>query len=233
MKQEKNPIILAIDAATEACSVALAIGEQTIYRYEVAPRQHTQKLLPMVQSLFAEAQIALSRVDAIACGQGPGSFTGVRIALSATQGLALGLDCPVIGISNLQILAQGALRCCGATKVLTAIDARMQELYFAAYHQQDGCWQALISEQVTLPEKLNNTLEDRQGWHAVGTGFQVYAPMLTPIFGTLPRCGEADLPHALDILPLAMHKWQQGDVVAPEDLEPTYLRNQVAWQKSP
>ncbi|HEB5077907.1 TPA: tRNA (adenosine(37)-N6)-threonylcarbamoyltransferase complex dimerization subunit type 1 TsaB, partial [Aeromonas hydrophila subsp. hydrophila] len=115
--------ILAVDTATEACSAALLVGEQVFSRWEEAPRDHTRKILPMVQAVLDDAGITLDELDAIAFGRGPGSFTGVRIGIGVAQGLAFGAGVPLIGISTLAAMAQGAHRLDGAEQVLTAIDA--------------------------------------------------------------------------------------------------------------
>ncbi|MFA0231771.1 tRNA (adenosine(37)-N6)-threonylcarbamoyltransferase complex dimerization subunit type 1 TsaB, partial [Vibrio sp. 10N.261.45.A7] len=125
--------ILAVDTATENCSVALVIGDQVFARSEEAPRDHTKKILPMVDEVLKEANVALTDLDAIAFGQGPGSFTGVRIGIGIAQGLAFGADLPMIGVSTLAAMAQGSYRKFGETHVATAIDARMSEVYWARY----------------------------------------------------------------------------------------------------
>ncbi|WP_115175333.1 tRNA (adenosine(37)-N6)-threonylcarbamoyltransferase complex dimerization subunit type 1 TsaB, partial [Yersinia ruckeri] len=121
--------ILAIDTATEACSVALWNDGAILAHFELCAREHTQRILPLVQ-LLTESGLALSQLDALAFGRGPGSFTGVRIGIGIGQGLALGANLPMIGISTLQTMAQGAFRQIGATRVLAAIDARMGEVYW-------------------------------------------------------------------------------------------------------
>ncbi|MGH8459668.1 MAG: tRNA (adenosine(37)-N6)-threonylcarbamoyltransferase complex dimerization subunit type 1 TsaB, partial [Nevskiales bacterium] len=125
--------LLALDSATEACSVALYIDGEVRERFEVAPRRHTQLLMPMVHSLLAEAGIGFSDLDLLAYAQGPGSFTGLRIAAGAVQGLALGLDRPVIGISTLAALASRAMRVGQAQQVAVAMDARMNQVYWGQY----------------------------------------------------------------------------------------------------
>lgn len=117
--------ILAIDTATEACSVAVWNQGEIHALFELCPREHTQRILPMVQQVLAESGLALNQLDALAFGRGPGSFTGVRIGIGIAQGLALGADLPMIGVSTLQTMAQGARRVSGAARVLAAIDARM------------------------------------------------------------------------------------------------------------
>ena len=117
--------ILAIDTATEACSVAVWNQGEIHALFELCPREHTQRILPMVQQVLAESGLALNQLDALAFGRGPGSFTGVRIGIGIAQGLALGADLPMIGVSTLQTMAQGAWRVSGAARVLAAIDARM------------------------------------------------------------------------------------------------------------
>lgn len=117
--------ILAIDTATEACSVALLNHQQQLACFELCAREHTQRILPLVQQLLQEGGVALNELDALAFGRGPGSFTGVRIGIGIAQGLALGAGIPLIGISTLKTMAQSAWRRQGATRVLAAIDARM------------------------------------------------------------------------------------------------------------
>lgn len=117
--------ILAIDTATEACSVALWNNGTTFAHFEECPREHTQRILPLVKTILTEGNTALTDLDALAYGRGPGSFTGVRIGIGIAQGLALGADLPMIGVSTLATMAQGAWRMTGATRVLAAIDARM------------------------------------------------------------------------------------------------------------
>ena len=123
--------ILAIDTATEACSVALWNDGTIKAHFELCPREHTQRILPMVEEILAAGDLTLTDIDALAFGRGPGSFTGVRIGIGIAQGLALGANLPMIGVSTLATMAQGAWRKNGATRVLAAIDARMGEVYWA------------------------------------------------------------------------------------------------------
>ncbi|MDI9229458.1 tRNA (adenosine(37)-N6)-threonylcarbamoyltransferase complex dimerization subunit type 1 TsaB, partial [Serratia bockelmannii] len=141
--------ILALDTATEACSAALLNQQQIYARFEIAPRDHTQRILPLVQELLQVQQLELTALDALAFGRGPGSFTGVRIGIGIAQGLALGANLPMIGVSSLATMAQGAWRLTGATRVLAAIDARMGEVYWAEYQRDaNGEWQGAETEAV-------------------------------------------------------------------------------------
>lgn len=227
--------ILAIDTATEACSAALWQDGRLLSRYEVAPRGHTDLILPMVAELLAEAQMSLSQLDAIAFGRGPGSFTGVRITLGVAQGLAFGADLPLLGVSNLQALAQGAYRVCGAESALAAIDARMDEIYVAGFALHDGVMISTDNEQVITPcEWLASTLlasKDGQAWTVgVGSGLVTYPELVTRV-GSL--CTALPFPHAEDLLPQALQMWQLGQGVAAADALPVYLRDKVTWQKLP
>ncbi|PWC12199.1 tRNA (adenosine(37)-N6)-threonylcarbamoyltransferase complex dimerization subunit type 1 TsaB [Brenneria corticis] len=226
--------ILALDTATEACSVALWNDGEIHSLFAVCPREHTRRVLPMVRQVLAESGLTLGALDALAFGRGPGSFTGVRIGIGIAQGLALGADLPMIGVSTLATLAQGALRRTGATRVLTAIDARMGEVYWAQYQQEaDGRWQGDAGEAVLTPQQVQALSAPLSGrWATAGTGWQTYADLVNhPAVSLLD--GDTPLPQAEDMLPLACRQWDAGQAVSVEQAEPRYLRNEVAWKKLP
>ncbi|XOD70169.1 MAG: tRNA (adenosine(37)-N6)-threonylcarbamoyltransferase complex dimerization subunit type 1 TsaB [Sodalis sp. (in: enterobacteria)] len=228
--------ILALDTATEACSAALMIDDNSfLERFAVAPREHTQRILPMVDSLLAEAGIALDSLDALAFGRGPGSFTGVRIGISIAQGLAFGANISLIGISTLAVLAEGAWRRTGISQVITAIDARMREVYWAPYRRQGtGDWAAEKHEEAVIaPETLLAVIsKDLNGcWATAGSGWQTY-PMLLSQKQLQLVAGQTLLPSARDMLPLALHHFRKGGAQSVTLAKPTYLRNDVTWKKS-
>jgi len=226
--------ILALDTATEACSAALLNQQYIDARFEIAPRDHTQRILPLVEELLVAQQLELTELDALAFGRGPGSFTGVRIGIGIAQGLAFGATLPMIGVSTLATLAQGAWRQQGASRVLAAIDARMGEVYWAEYQRDEkGVWQGEASESVLSPEAALTRMQALEGeWHTAGTGWQAY-PELQQGHALQLTASEVLLPAAQDMLPLAQQALEQGKTVLPEHAEPTYLRNEVAWKKLP
>ncbi|MGK2960087.1 MAG: tRNA (adenosine(37)-N6)-threonylcarbamoyltransferase complex dimerization subunit type 1 TsaB [Candidatus Malihini olakiniferum] len=226
--------ILALDTATEACSVALWNDGQIFSIYEECPREHTQRVLPMVQQVLAENGVALSSLDVLAFGQGPGSFTGVRIGIGIAQGLALGADLPMLGISTLATMAQGAWNRMGATCVLAAIDARMGEIYWAEYQRDDnGNWLGDDSEAVLTPQQvMERTIALSGEWARVGAGWETY-PTLAVHDGITLIPGEIPPPLARDMLPLAYHQWHRGNAISVADALPRYLRHDVAWKKLP
>lgn len=227
--------ILAIDTATEACSAALWNNGEICAHFELCPREHTQRILPVVQDILTQSAITLTALDALAFGRGPGSFTGVRIGIGIAQGLALGAGLPMIGVSTLATMAQGAFRKSGATHVLAAIDARMGEVYWAEYvRDEQGVWQGEESEAVLKPEAVKERLMNLSGeWVTVGTGWPAW-PELAAGAGHLTLAdGEVLLPEAEDMLPIAAYLLEQGKTVAVENAEPKYLRNEVAWKKLP
>ena len=142
--------ILAIDTATEACSVALLTDETCQEIFEIIPRQHTERVLPMVDEMLKKADLSLSQLDALAYNCGPGSFTGVRVATSVIQGLAFSADLPVIPVSSLAALAQLAYREEHKQKVLSAIDARMNEMYWGCYQLENGLMRLIGKEKVPV-----------------------------------------------------------------------------------
>ncbi|WP_337076079.1 tRNA (adenosine(37)-N6)-threonylcarbamoyltransferase complex dimerization subunit type 1 TsaB [Aeromonas dhakensis] len=225
--------ILAVDTATEACSAALLVGEKVFSRWEEAPRDHTRKILPMVQAVLDEAGVTLDELDAIAFGRGPGSFTGVRIGIGVAQGLALGAGVPLIGISTLAAMAQGAHRLDGAERVLTAIDARMDEVYFGHYELIDGRIQLVGEEVVSGPAALVASRGTLPGsFTRVGTGFETYSETLAALADELVA-SQVRFPAAEDMLPLARSAWLAGEAVAVEQATPVYLRDKVTWKKLP
>lgn len=226
--------ILALDTATENCSVALIVENQVFARSEVAPRDHTKKILPMVDEVLKEAGISLTDVDAIAFGQGPGSFTGVRIGIGIAQGLAFGADLPMIGISTLEAMAQGCYRVQGDTNVASAIDARMNEVYWGRYsREQDGRWSAVDAECVIAPSDLVEQVDgDALTWSKVGTGWEAYAEHMDNISLTSKE-SDVLFPEAQDIAVLAQFAFAEGKTVAAEESSPVYLRDKVAWKKLP
>ncbi|ROP61898.1 tRNA threonylcarbamoyladenosine biosynthesis protein TsaB [Enterobacter sp. BIGb0383] len=226
--------ILAIDTATEACSVALSDNGSTHAHFELCPREHTQRILPMVQDMLTAGDLSLEQLDVLAFGRGPGSFTGVRIGIGIAQGLALGAELPLTGVSTLATMAQGAWRKTGATRVLAAIDARMGEVYWAEYQRDEqGIWHGEETEAVLKPEAVSERLRQLQGsWATVGTGWPAWPDMANDSGLTLTD-GEVLLPAAEDMLPLAQQQFSAGRIVAVEHAEPIYLRNEVAWKKLP
>ena len=227
--------ILAIDTATEACSVALYNQGETLAHFELCAREHTQRILPLVQQILAEAGLSLKQLDALAFGRGPGSFTGVRIGIGIAQGLSLGAGLPLLPVSTLQTMAQGAFRQTGADRVLTAIDARMGEVYWGEFTRDaQGVWSGEETEQVIKPEQLQLRADALAGRFATaGTGWVAYPHLLgeSPVAELFD--GKMLLPQAEDMLPLALRLWENGVRINPEEAEPTYLRNEVTWKKLP
>lgn len=220
--------ILALETATDACSAALVNGTEILERFEIAPRRHAALMLPFVDSLLAEAGLAIGQLDAIAFGRGPGSFTGLRIAAGMAQGLAFGADLPVVPVSTLAALAQGCVRECGARGVLAALDARMHEVYFGAFRAgADGLVVAAGDEVVCAPGAIEVPPGD--DWYAAGDGWSSYAETMNArlrqaLRGTL----ESARPRAADVARLAIPLLQQGAGIPAEQAAPVYLRNDVA-----
>jgi tRNA threonylcarbamoyladenosine biosynthesis protein TsaB len=219
--------VLAIDTATEACSVALVTGGTALAHFEIAGRTHTERLVPMVQALMAEAGLSFTQLDGYVCGIGPGSFAGVRIGLGFMKGLALAVDRPAVGVSSLEALALPALRAGGA-RVVSAIDARMNEVYFGGFVADAGRGvRAIVDEQVGAPGTMPRLEE--AGWVAVGTGWGAYEAAMCAATGIAPlRVAGEVLPRAEDALAIGLPRLQAGEGVSLDALVPRYLRNKVA-----
>lgn len=233
--------ILAIDTATEACSVALHYNDTVVTRFEICPQQHSQRLLPMVDEVLKEAKVSLDDLDLLAFGRGPGSFTGVRIATGMIQGLALGTGLKVAGVSTLKAMA---FEVASETQnkdafVAVASDARMGEVYFAVYRQTEEGVSLTIEEQVCPPEvaieQLNALKEENSASViAAGTGWSAYEELdnwKSELCGEVTS--EVTLPNAQYMLKLAIDAHSKGEVFDAVNVEPVYLRDKVTWKKLP
>lgn len=224
--------LLAIDTATEACSAALRIDGEVISRYIVEPRAHSQKLLPMVDEIMAEAGIAPAQLDGLAFGRGPGSFVGLRIGAGMAQGIALGCDLPVAPVSTLAAIAHRCWREQGHASVLAAIDARMKEVYWGGYSVAGtGEVELLLDECVSPPDAVPAPIGD--GWFGAGTGWGTYADVLQSRVSK--ACSEWDgslLPHAEDVLAIGAVVFARGGAVDAAEAQPIYLRDKVAEKSS-
>ena len=233
--------ILALDSSTEACSVALlrdhgTADDQTEItgQSQLAIRQHNLVLLPLVERVLADAGCTLQQVDLIAFGRGPGSFTGLRVGCGVAQGLAFGIDCPVVAISTLRAMAQGAYREFGARALMTAIDARMKEIYWGAFGlDEQQCMQPLVDEIVCSPDKAIFSEQCKAidtDWNAVGTGWSYRERILDGISieaDNIVRIEEQWFPDSKDIAMLARREFEVGNAVSAELAQPIYLRDQV------
>ena len=245
--------LLALDTAATSCSVALLTDAGLLETRLEAERVQAETLLPMVEKLLAEAGLSLRSLDAVAFGRGPGAFTGLRVAAAVTQGLAYGADLPVVPVSNLAALAAAAHTRHGAEYILACLDARMQEVYWAAYRVRGDSLvssaqgrlghsmapsaqgrlgdslEVLAQECLSPPGELNPPPGAR--WFGAGSGWDAYpealkarVPGLQGVDGTLTAA-------AGDIARLAYSAFRQGSVVSPEQAIPVYLRDNVATPK--
>ena len=219
--------LLALDTATEACSVALNLDGEVVEHFELLPRRHSRELLPMIERLLAKAGVKLIQMDALAFGRGPGAFTGLRVATAMVQGLAFAVDKPVISVSTLAALAQEGFRCHGARSVLTTIDARMDEVYWGAFREQDGLMQPVIDEKVIAPARVD-VPEGDDDWLGMGTGWN-YREQLA---ANVSECHADAYPRAGDIARLAAVDFRNGKLLPAEQAMPVYLRDKVALKKS-
>ena len=219
--------ILAIDTATEACSAALLIGGECRQQFQTMPRGHTQALLPMVHALLADAQLVLSDLDGLAVGRGPGAFTGVRIGVSAAQGLALGLGVPVIGVSNLAAMAWLA----GPGPVASVIDARAGGVYAGYFDVQGDVASALMPECVVAPQQLPPWPEPPATTvRTAGTGWDAAGAALASAIDVAVEHSDVRLPTAEAIARLAATGLAAGQGTVAAGLQPVYLRDQVVHQ---
>jgi tRNA threonylcarbamoyladenosine biosynthesis protein TsaB len=219
--------LLAIDTSADTCSAALYLDGAIDQRLELAPRRHGELILPMMQALLESAGIGLGALDAIAFGRGPGSFTGVRIAVSVAQGAAFGAGCPTVPVSTLAALALGEFRRTGRRRLLAALDARMGEVYWGAYEiGNDGLVMPRGEESVSAAGLVG--VPEGDGWCGAGPGWAVYREALTQRVGAgLAAISPDGTCEARDIAMIAAAEVRAGRLVPPELARPVYLRDRV------
>ena len=216
--------ILAFDASTHWLSVACGDGVAWSTRAEHAGEGSSERLLPLIDAVLREAGLELRDLDGIAFGAGPGSFTGVRIACGVAQGLALGAARMLVPVSTLEALAEAAWRDHGASRVVPSLDARMREVYIAAYERVGDRWQERRAPAVLHPESAE--IPDVHGWSGAGDGFAAY-----PALAGMLQLSTADAdakPDARAIGSLALPRLAAGDSVTASAARPLYVRHRVA-----
>ncbi len=237
--------ILAIETATEACSAALFMDGKVLERFELAPRQHTRLILPLVDELLAQAQLTPGQLDAVAFGRGPGSFTGLRIAAGVTQGIAFGSDLPVVPVSTLAAMAWQGLKEKQADYALVALDARMAEVYWGVYRKVSNISTAVDGKEtldieleapeiVISPDEAPVPLPDSASALAIGAGWEAYQAQLRRRVkgGQLVAFRPEILPRAGVIARLAVKPIREGNTLPPEQAQPVYLRDRVVTLKN-
>lgn len=215
--------LLGFDTSTEFLSIALQRDDCLFTFDTLAGQSHSQKILPEIQHLLIAAKLELKDLDGLAFGAGPGSFTGIRIAAGVAQGLAFGAGLQVAGVCTLMALAEAS----GADRVIACLDARMGEVYHAAYVKHDASWQAMSAPGLYKPDAVPQV--HGEGWVGAGSGWEVYAETLKQLYAhQVDNILPAVVPQASAVLRLAQPVFANGQGGTPEQAMPVYIRNRVA-----
>jgi tRNA threonylcarbamoyladenosine biosynthesis protein TsaB len=219
--------LLALDTSTEYLSLALEVGGELRLREMLAGQKHSSLVLPLLQELLEEAGVTLAEIDGIVFGVGPGSFTGLRIGCGVAQGLAFGADLPVVGVGTLMALAQQTDR----SKVIACLDARMGEVYHAAYERKGDDWHEVHAPGLYHPTQVPAVVSDN--WCGIGSGWDSYEAILRDKYsGQLATVTLNAFPLARHMLPLALPLFKAGQALPAEHIAPLYVRNKVALTTS-
>ncbi|WWP00150.1 MAG: tRNA (adenosine(37)-N6)-threonylcarbamoyltransferase complex dimerization subunit type 1 TsaB [Candidatus Dasytiphilus stammeri] len=239
MKSRINKImrILAIDTSTKVCSVALFNKGEIRSVVRSSSKKPAEIVLSMIQNLLSESEIYLNQLNALAYNRGPGSFTGLRIGISIAQGIGLGLDLPLIGISSLAVLAENAWHLTRIKRVLVALNAYMGQIYWAEYQRinlSNSCWKGVETETILNPLEVKSKISNLNGiWCVAGNGWYTYQYLkdLKKVYVSTP----VSIPIANNILPLAIVEYKEGKIFSADcsSVEPYYIRNDLLWKKLP
>ena len=231
LSKAQAPTLLAIETSTIACSVALSAGGSISVDHRVAPRQHNQLVLSMIDALLRAAGVAPRDLDAVAFGCGPGSFTGIRIAAGVAQGISLGTGIPVVPVSTLRVLALTAARTrTTPCNVLATLIARADEVYFGGYRCTDAESIVLVHDAVARTAELVLPAEVDSDWYVVGDGARHFDAVLAARNLACP-IDAAALPTADALLTLALADWKRGAAVDAALALPVYLDGTRPWRK--
>ena len=215
--------LLALETSSEWCSAALWRDGEVFAREQLAGQRHSELILPMIDALLQEAEEQLTALDAVAFGAGPGSFTGLRIACGVAQGLAFGAGLPVVGVGTLLAVAQAS----GGERVVSCLDARMGELYCAAFERGGGQWRTVHAPRLCTPVAAPEV--DGDGWVGAGSGFAAHGAALAERYAErLSAVQPAVHPDARHIAALAVDMVRAGMALPAEEARPVYLRDRVA-----
>ncbi len=220
--------ILAFETSTPACSVTLFCDGTVFSEHIIQARGHANLILGMIDSLLNKADKVLSDINLIVYGQGPGSFTGLRIAAGVCQGIAYSHDIPVIGLSSLRILAQGAYRETQHDNIAVLQDARMSEVYWGCFHQENGIMKLIGTEHVSKPELIQ--LDSSKNWYSVGEAHLAYQDRFD-LPDTIIVNDDFIYPNAIDMIALAQYEFDNNNSIIAQEVNPVYIRNQVASKK--
>lgn len=225
--------ILAIEAASDSCSVALQYNGETLQRLESAPRMHSRLLYPMLNSVMEEAGLRPNQLDAVAFVNGPGSFTGLRIAAATAQGIGYACDIPLLGISTLQAMAQQAYETHNASNVLSIMDARMNEIYLGHYaYDAETQLMAPVTQDKIAP--VNTTLSEAgvqtEQAYGCGHGFKLGEQLDASITDACSDIDPEQVLEAKSLLPKAGYLFENNQTLKPEEVELVYLREQSHWK---
>lgn len=227
--------LLALDTSSEGCSAALFVDGSMTERFEIAPRGHTRLLMPMVRELLAEQGLVPAELDGLAFACGPGSFTGLRIATGVIQGLAYGLDLPVVPVSSLAAVAADAIARFSLSEgdgIAVAFDARMGEVYWACFVCRAGQPELMGNEQVCAPESIA-LVPGISSWFGVGQGWGLRNSFPVDVTGAMKEIDESLVPRASRVAGIAALAFDGGAGVAAAQAQPVYVRDEVAWKKLP
>ena len=215
--------LLAIESSTEYCSVALSVGDDRVERVENAGQNHSERMFPMIAQVLADSGSSLQSLDAIAFGAGPGSFTGLRIACGVAQGLGFALGIPLVPVGTLEALGRAG----SGTHVLTVLDARMGELYLAAFEILADGTRTMIEPALHRPDELPDL--PAGSWQGLGSGFAAHADALARRYaGLLSEVDAAAFPRASQVLSIGASILRAGGGVSAERAAPLYVRDKVA-----
>jgi len=213
----------AVETATEWCSVALWLDGDIVSLERRAGNRQGEFVLPMLDELFGRARLRMQDLEGIAFGAGPGAFTGLRIACGVAQGLALARDLPVVGVSTLEATAEES----GADRVIVALDARMHEVYYAAFEKAGGKWTQALPAACVAPDEVD--VPDGSGWLGCGSGFAIYRASLQPRLASACKRIAPDIrPSAVAVARLAAPRFAAGEGVDAALAQPHYIRDKVA-----